>query len=320
MLLAAALLAQSCDLSTSYEPREGVNGRLVVRGTAKLPEGAVVEVTLVQEGDVDPAKIGPEMAIVSAGKFQATFSTDVCGPYRVEAVFRKLFQERPAIAEAIGASLKEFATSASAQAGTTAQWILGVQRDLRKFDSIRERIEKAVADAGSAPAAEVCPRLDRLGAELTGSLRQTHLRASWRAAMLACQTWSNYLGIESHRGGGGRPASSELARNDDLKGQGRAAPGVSRKPVDLQLEGVVARETARTLVRALVASLKTESGEKRHESLRRLAEAHETLASVREPYRRASEGVGPLMDRARENRDTDSLLHDAEELLKGFEN
>jgi hypothetical protein len=273
---AAAVLAQDgpegFEISAQYRAGSGLGGVASFAGAARLPDGAILQLTLIRMGytaGVMSAKLTHSPTSLAQGfkvevrnsRFAVDLALPTCGDYRLQVGFLKRHQERLKIHDAVAAGkLAEFETRHDFSFGTDTQVFAALRHALKETDASRQRIEGALGTVSDRGTAEVSGRLQRIKAELIEATPRMVLVASLLAQIDTCGLFYNQLAFESRvpeyrveSTGGGVPGGEmvQVDKKEGEAGQGASAPGSSApsktasRPIDLSnLDRISNRETA----------------------------------------------------------------------------
>jgi len=270
------------EVAARYKPGSGLDGIASFAGTARLPDGAVLHLTLIRMGftaGVMSAKLTRSETAskqsfkveVRGGKFAADFPIATCGDYRLAVAFVKRHQERIKVFDAMGRTLQEFEVERDFSFGTDAQLLAALRHALKECDASRQRIESAIDGYDERGASETSDRLQRLKSDLMIATPKIVLVATLLAQIDTCGLFYNQFAFEGRvpgyktesTAGGPDPGAgmAQVDRKEEEGGQdaprpaGAAAPAKSAGPkVNLSNLGKIAgRETALILTQLVLA-------------------------------------------------------------------
>lgn len=334
MLLSLWLLCQDeISLTTSYRPGEGTAGIATFGGKTKLPDGSVLQLSLVRLGytagvmstRLSRLETTPNQTIlveVRKGEFKHAFSVVACGEYRLRVSFKRRYQESQSVVQAMGKTLKEFETAHDLHLGTADQFVAGVRRSLQEADVFKKRIQGAVDELSTRDPAEVAGRFAGLKSELSTACARTSLLATLHAQIDTCSLFYNTLAFEgkaprySGGAGGNNPSGAHIDGEDQPGGAAPPAPNApaprrrGEVTVDLtHLERIACRESA--LVLAVLLAFLSEDAPALTKACEPLAALHESLLEQRPVYKSMSEGIERVLKMVLEwQKETDSARSD----------
>ncbi|HLG42607.1 MAG TPA: hypothetical protein VI643_04515, partial [Planctomycetota bacterium] len=319
--------AVGIEITAKYKPGSGLDGVASFTGSAKLPDGAVLHLTLIRMGytaGVMSAKLTRSETAskqsykveVRGGRFAADFPIATCGDYRLHVAFVKRYQERIKVFDAMGRTLQEFEVERDFSFGTDGQLFSALRHALKECDASRQRIESAVNGYDERGASESSDRLQRIKSDLMIATPKLVLVATLLSQIDTCGLFYNQFAFEGRVPGyktestGGEPdpaaGMAQVDKKEEEGGQeapkpaGPAGPSKAAGPkVNLSNLGRIAgRETALILTQLLLAVVDGVgpgdlSDESKIVALAVRAKAihafHRELAEVREDYKALSE-------------------------------
>lgn len=319
-ILALAILAQDPATVTCRARGTADKGfQLTCRGTAKLPDGAILRINLIRRMHhatwVDTSLrelLSDEKFFfkveLAGGAFEGTSPLKAPGLYQVQVVFDEKDQLNLEVSEQIGKKLQPFSISRALRLGTMSDLAARLPADLKTAEQLARDLEELVnavnADLENKAARENADKASALKGRIA-RVRDTSLMTGALMVMLSlCDATYNSLAFEGKikkdskapKADGGAPQGFDPASpmGNDQEALGPGGPSqtftIDKVKITLtRLKDVISREIALTMVE-LVLSILEDPGQyaSRDElvsDLSSLRDLHKTLVDTRGDYK-----------------------------------